>query len=86
MRFDRFTLKAQELIQNSQQLTERFGHQQIEPEHLMRMILEQKEGVIPPILGKLGANQDQVVKEFDVALEKLPRVTGAGYGQVYISP
>ena len=42
MRFDKFTLKAQEVIQASQQLAEKFGHQQIEPEHLVRAILEQK--------------------------------------------
>ena len=59
MRFDKFTLKAQETIQNSQQTAERFGHQQIEPEHFMVVILEEKEGVIPSIIGKIGANQDQ---------------------------
>ncbi|MDP6179605.1 MAG: Clp protease N-terminal domain-containing protein, partial [Desulfatiglandales bacterium] len=86
MRFDKFTLKAQEIIQNSQQLAERFGHQQIEPEHLASAIIEQREGVIPSILGKIGANQDQLMKEMDGALEKTHRVSGSGYGQVYISP
>ena len=86
MQFDKFTLKAQEILQNSQQLAERFGHQQIDPEHLGRAILEQREGVIPAILGKIGANRDQLIKEFDEALEKIARVSGAGYGQVYISP
>jgi ATP-dependent Clp protease ATP-binding subunit ClpB len=86
MQFDKFTLKAQEILQNSQQLGERFGHQQIDPEHLGRAILEQREGVIPAILGKIGANQDQLVKEFDEALEKIARVSGTGYGQIYISP
>jgi len=86
MRFDKFTLKAQEIIQNSQQLAERLGHQQIEPEHCMRAILEQKDGAIPPILGKIGANQDQLIKEFESTLERLPKVSGTGYGQVYVSP
>ncbi len=86
MRFDKFTLKAQGVLENSQQLAEKFGHQQIEPEHLGRIILEQKEGVIPPILGKIGANRDQLIKEFDVALDKIPKISGAGYGQVYLSP
>jgi len=53
MRFDKFTLKSQEMIQNAQQLAERFGHPQIEPEHLARALLEQKEGVIPPILERM---------------------------------
>jgi len=85
MRFDKFTLKSQEVVQNAQQLAERFGHQQIEPEHLARVILEQTEGVIPPLLGKIGANKDQLIKKIDVALERLPRVSGGGPGQVYLS-
>ena len=86
MRFDKFTLKAQEIIQTSQQLAERFAHQQIEPEHVVRAILEQQEGVIPPLLGKIGADQNQLVQSFEDALEKIPRVSGAGAGQAYISP
>ncbi len=86
MRFDKFTLKAQEVIQTSQQLAERLGHQQIEPEHLVMAILEQKEGVIPPLLGKIGADQGQLTQSFKEALEKIPRVSGTGYGQTSISP
>ena len=81
MRFDKFTLKAQEVIQDSQQLAERFGHQQIEPEHLVRAILDQTEGVIPPLLGKIGADQGQLIQSFEAALENIPKVSGAGYGQ-----
>jgi ATP-dependent Clp protease ATP-binding subunit ClpB len=86
MRFDKFTLKAQEIVQTSQQLAERFAHQQIEPEHVVRAILEQQEGVIPPLLGKIGADQNQLMQSFEAALEKIPRVSGAGAGQAYISP
>ncbi len=85
MRFDKFTLKAQEVIQASQQLAERFGHQQIEPEHIVRVILEQKEGVIPPLLGKIGADPNALLQAFDAAMEKIPRVSGGGFGQVSIS-
>ncbi len=85
MRFDKFTLKAQEIIQAAQQLAEKFGHQQIEPEHLIRAILEQREGVIPPLLGKIGADQNQLISSFESALENLPKVSGAGYGQAYLS-
>jgi ATP-dependent Clp protease ATP-binding subunit ClpB len=86
MRFDKFTLKAQEVIQTSQQLAEKFNHQQIEPEHLVRAILEQSEGVIPPLLGKIGVDQRRLMESFEAALEKTPRVSGAGVGQAYISP
>ena len=86
MRFDKFTLKSQEMIQNAQHLAERFGHQQIEPEHLARALLEQKEGVIPPLLGKIGANQNQIIKELESILERMPSVSGSGTGQAYLSP
>ena len=86
MRFDKFTLKAQEVVQTAQQLADKFEHQAIEPEHLIRVILEQTEGVIPSILGKAGANKEKLIKDMDVALDKLPRISGSGLGQVYISP
>ncbi|MCP4897680.1 MAG: type VI secretion system ATPase TssH, partial [bacterium] len=86
MRFDKLTLKAQEIMQDSQQVAERKGQQQIEPEHVLRAILDQRDGVIPPILGKIGVSQEQLVEAVEAALEKIPRVTGAGTGQVYIAP
>jgi len=85
MRFDKLTLKSQEAIQTSQQLAERFGHQQIEPEHLLAALLGQKDGAIPPLLGKIGANQEQLKKRLDGALEKIPSISGEGYGQAYLS-
>ncbi len=86
MRFDKFTIKAQEAIQSSQQIAERFNNQQIEPEHMMLALMEQKEGVIPSLLGKLGVNQGQLVEAFEAAVDKFPKVSGAGMGQIYISP
>ncbi|MCF8062198.1 MAG: ATP-dependent chaperone ClpB [Deltaproteobacteria bacterium] len=85
MRLDKFTLKSQEALQEAQQLAERFGHQQIEPEHLARVALDQREGVIPPILGKIGANRERLVQAFDQALQRLPSVSGGGVGQSYLS-
>ena len=85
MRFDKFTLKAQEIVQSSQQLAERFGHQQIESEHLVRAILDQTDGVVPPILGKIGADRAQLIQALDAAMGKIPKVSGAGFGQVSIS-
>jgi ATP-dependent Clp protease ATP-binding subunit ClpB len=86
MRFDRFTLKAQECIQRAQQAADKYGHQQIEPEHLLRAILDQKEGVVPPLLGKIGANKEHLLKGTDSLLERMPSVSGTGTGQAYISP
>jgi len=85
MRLDKLTLKSQEAIQSAQQLAERLHHQQMEPEHILRVILEQKEGVVPPLLGKIGVQAAQLVEPLDAALERFPRVSGAGAGQVYLS-
>jgi ATP-dependent Clp protease ATP-binding subunit ClpB len=86
MRFDKLTLKSQEMIQEAQRLAERFGHQQLDPEHFLGALLQQKEGVIPPLLGKIGVNHLQLQKEAVAALEKMPAVSGPGAGQVYLSP
>ena len=86
MRFDKFTLKAQEVIQNSQDLASKKGHQQIEPEHLLYALLEQREGIIPPLLGKIGVKEDAILHDLKEALDQLPSVSGAGYGSAYISP
>ncbi|MGD9159357.1 MAG: ATP-dependent chaperone ClpB [Desulfobacteraceae bacterium] len=86
MRLDKLTLKAQEALKESQQVAERSGHQQIEPEHMLSAILSQKDGAIPPLMGKVGINQSALSKSADDALEKLPKISGSGYGQAYISP
>jgi len=86
MRFDKFTIKSQELIQGAQGLAGQLGHQQIEPEHLLKVMLEQPEGIARSILQKLGASPEGVLHEVADALEKKPRVSGAGMGEAYISP
>lgn len=86
MRFDKFTLKAQDALQNSQELASKKGHQQIDPEHLLYAILEQKDGIIPSMLVKIGVNEGQILSELEQALDKKPKVSGTGYGDAYISP
>ncbi|MBE9580846.1 MAG: ATP-dependent chaperone ClpB [Proteobacteria bacterium] len=86
MRFDKFTIKSQELIQGAQSLAGQLGHQQIEPEHLLKVMLEQPEGISRAILQKLGASPEAVLQEISQVLEKRPKVSGAGMGEVHISP
>jgi len=86
MRFDKFTIKSQELIQGAQGLAGQLGHQQIDPEHLLKAMLEQPEGIARSILQKLGASPERVLHEVTDALEKKPKVSGAGMGEAYISP
>jgi ATP-dependent Clp protease ATP-binding subunit ClpB len=83
MRLDKFTLRAQEAIQTAIELAERNQNQQVEPEHLLAAMLEQPEGIVRPILGKLGVNVQVVLNDVQAAIARFPRVEG---GQQYFSP
>ena len=82
MRLDKFTLRAQEAIQSAIELAERNQNQQVEPEHLLAAMLEQPEGIVRPILGKLGVNFQVVLNDVQAAIARFPRVEG---GQQYFS-
>ena len=82
MRLDKFTLRGQEAIQSAIELAERNQHQQVEPEHLLVAMLEQSEGIVRPILGKLGANVAVILNDTQAAVARFPRVQG---GQQYFS-
>src|SRR6266705_1671976 len=77
MRMDKFTVKAQEALQAAQSLADQHSHQAIEPEHLLRALLEQREGVVGPVLAKLGARPDAILREVNATLERAPKVQGA---------
>jgi ATP-dependent Clp protease ATP-binding subunit ClpB len=85
MRFDRFTIKSQEVIQKSQSLAAQCGNQQIEPEHLLSGLLADKEGAAVAVLRKLGVTPESIAAELLRAIERLPKVGGAGFGEAYIS-
>jgi len=85
MRFDKFTIKSQELIQNSQSLAQRYGNQQIEPEHLLAAMLQEREGIAVSILRKLGVSPAEINREIVNALEKLPKISGAGMSDAYLA-
>jgi ATP-dependent Clp protease ATP-binding subunit ClpB len=85
MQIEKFTLKAQEALQQAKAVAERKNHQQIDVEHLLLALLEQKEGIAIPILQKLGANIDLIISQLEGELNRIPKVTGGGAGQVYLS-
>src|SRR5213080_4368264 len=83
MRLDKFTLRGQEAIQAGIELAERNQNQQVEPEHVLCAMLEQPEGIVRPLLGKLGANVQVVLNDCEAAVGRFPKVQG---GQQYFSP
>jgi len=84
MRFDKFTIKAQEVIQEANSIADRLSHQAIEPEHLFLAMVEQSDGITIPVLRKLGIDPDQIRERLNAGLEKIPKVYG-GTTQSYIS-
>jgi len=84
-RFDRFTIKAQEAFQDAQNIATDRSQQQLDVEHLLLALISQKEGLTTQLFLKLGANAAGISARLEDELDKLPRVEGAGAGQVYIS-
>jgi ATP-dependent Clp protease ATP-binding subunit ClpB len=84
MRLDKFTLRGQEAIQSAIEVAERNQNQQVEPEHVLFAMLEQAEGIVRPVLGKLGANLQVVLNDVQAAVRRFPKVQGAP--QQYFSP
>ncbi len=84
MRLDRFTLKAQEAVQAAQNIAAERSQQEITPEHLLIALLEQHEGIVIPILQRLGADVGRIRDETQAAIERLPEVHGAA-GETYAS-
>jgi ATP-dependent Clp protease ATP-binding subunit ClpB len=85
MNFQKFTIKSQEAIQNAQEIAASYSNQAIEPEHVLAALVQDSEGIVVPILQKLGANVEHIKIKINEALEMLPKVTGAGVGNQYIS-
>ncbi|PIE55628.1 MAG: ATP-dependent chaperone ClpB [Desulfobulbus propionicus] len=83
MQLDKFTLKSQEAIQAAHYLAQNNGHQEIQPEHLLKIILEQPEGIVAPVLQKMGVAPATVLSETNQLIGQLPKVSGAAANQTY---
>ncbi len=89
MRFDRFTERAQEAAQRAVELMTRYGHSQVDVEHLLMALIQQQQGTVPALLVEMGANPGQLSEALDVILRQTsrPGIYGAGGGQqVFITP
>ncbi|MCX6067340.1 MAG: AAA family ATPase [Chloroflexi bacterium] len=88
MRFDRFTERAQEAAQRAAEIIQRYGHNQIDTEHILLALIEQPGGVIPQILEHLNINPTTLSERLDAALRATPKanIFGGGAGQIFITP
>ena len=89
MRLDRFTERAQDAAQRAVEIMTRYGHTQVDIEHILLALLEQPEGVISQLLEQLGVEIEQVIQRLDDVLKGSPKAGiygGGGVGQVFITP
>ena len=88
MRFDRFTERAQEAAQRAAEIIQRYGHNQIDTEHILLALIEQHDGVIPQILENLNISAESLVERLDATLKSSPKanIFGGGAGQIFITP
>jgi len=84
MQMDKLTIKAQEALQAAQGVAQRFSHQEIDGEHLLLALLDQREGLIPPLLQKLGVRPEMLAGEIDDELDRRPKVQGTTSMDVYL--
>jgi len=85
MQIDKFTHKSQEALQAAQGLAYELGHQEILPEHLLKVLLEAPEGVIVPALQKIGVDPAGLRKTIAEEIDRIPKVSGGGFGQVALA-
>ena len=85
MNLNQFTQKSVEAVQAAQQMAAARQNQQIEQEHLLLALLEQKEGLIPQLMQKAGVEPAALRQKLTAAVERLPQVSGSGAGQMYLS-
>ena len=78
LRFDKMTVKAQEAVKESQEIAARHENQSIEPLHLLVALVEQKDGVVPPLLARLGIRNELLMQDVNREIAKLPKVQGFG--------
>src|SRR6266699_3916676 len=76
IRWDKFTVKAQEAVQRASQIASEHGNPELRPVHLLAALLEDKEGIVPPVLEKIGIGPQAILSEIYKELEKLPKVSG----------
>ena len=86
MNLEKYTERARGFVQSAQSLALREGHQQFTPEHVLKVLLDDEEGLCAGLIDKAGGNSREALQQVELALSKLPKVQGAGAGQLYMAP
>ena len=88
MRFDRFTERAQDAAQRAAEIIQRYGHNQIDTEHILMALIEQPQGVVPQLLEFLKVDPTELTERLDFVLKTTPKanIFGSGAGQIFITP
>jgi ATP-dependent Clp protease ATP-binding subunit ClpB len=86
MNFEKYTERARGFVQSAQSLALREGHQQFTPEHILKVLLDDEEGLAAGLIDKAGGRSREALRDTELALAKLPKVQGAGAGQLYLAP
>ena len=88
MRFDRFTERAQDAATRAYEIVRRYGHTQVDTEHVFLALLEQEDGAVPQILAALNVDGTAMIDRLDAELRASPKVSvyGGGVGQVFYTP
>jgi ATP-dependent Clp protease ATP-binding subunit ClpB len=86
MDFEKYTDRARGFVQSAQSLALREGHQQFAPEHLLKVLLDDPEGLAAGLIDRSGGRSREALSAVEAALAKIPKVSGSGAGQVYLAP
>src|SRR6188768_688653 len=86
MNFEKYTDRARGFIQSAQSLALREGHQQFAPEHLLKVLLDDPEGLAAGLIDRSGGQSRQALQAVDASLNKRAKVSGQGAGQIYLDP
>jgi ATP-dependent Clp protease ATP-binding subunit ClpB len=86
MNFDRYTDRARGFVQSAQSLALREGHQQLAPEHLLKVLLDDDQGMCAGLIARAGGNAKTAQLGVERLLAKRPKVSGGGAGQIYMAP
>ena len=86
MNIEKYTERARGFIQSAQSLAVREGHQQFTPEHILKVLLDDEEGLSAGLIDRAGGRSRDALRDTELALAKLPKVQGAGAGQLYLAP